>query len=200
VTDRHGRPPGSYPAIRRLSENVIFRNAYAAIYDDPVEFGDGRHGSYLRVIESDGRPGVAILPLCDHKVALVRTYRHPLGSWEWAVPRGFAHGEDADLSARAELAEELGGEPEALIPIGMVTPNSGLLASRVLIYLARYSAPITKPTDRAEVADARWVDVAALYDEIASGSINDGFTLSAISLALCLGLIEPGFGSSGGAR
>jgi hypothetical protein len=32
---------------------------------------------------------------------------------------------------RAELTEELGREPDELIPIGTVTPNSGLLACKV---------------------------------------------------------------------
>lgn len=181
---------GDAVPIRRVEENLAYRNQFAAIYDDPVVFADGSKGSYLRVVESGGRPGVAILAICDAQIALVLTYRYALGSWEWAIPRGFAHGNDANNSARAELAEELGEEPEDLIPIGTVTPNSGLLAGHVELFLARYATTVDKPTDRNEVAEVKWISAEALHDEIASGQIKDTFTLSAITCAQARGLIR----------
>jgi 8-oxo-dGTP pyrophosphatase MutT (NUDIX family) len=182
-------PSGGAVPIRRIRENAVYRNRFAAVYDDPVAFADGSEGSYLRIVESDGRPGVAMLAVCEDQVALVRTYRYPLASWEWAVPRGFAHGDDASRSAGAELAEELGHEPDDLIPIGTVTPNSGLLASRVTLFLARYATAVSEPTDRREVAEVRWIGFKAPYGEIASGQIIDAFTLSAVTCAQARGLI-----------
>jgi len=131
-----------------------------------------------------------MLPVCQSQVALVRTYRYPLASWEWAVPRGYAHDDDASRSARAELAEELGHEPHDLISRGTVTPNSGLLASRVELFLARYATSVSEPADRREVADVKWIDIKTLYGEIARGQITDAFTLSAIMCAQARGLIE----------
>lgn len=184
------RPPETVVPVHRLHDNLVYRNQFAAIYDDPVAFADGSEGSFLRIVESDGRPGVAVLALCAGRVALVRVYRYPQGSWEWAVPRGFAHGDEADTSALAELAEELGREPDELIPIGAVTPNSGLLASKVRLYLARYSTTVTAPADRREVAEVKWIDTKALYAEIANGEIEDVFTLSALTCAQARGHIR----------
>lgn len=187
-------PSGAPPAIRRLSERVVYSNEFAAVYDDPVVFADGSAGNYLRVVESDGNPGVAMLAVCDNQIALVLTYRYALASWEWAVPRGFAipgdTGKNADRSARAELAEELGEEPDDLIPIGTVAPNSGLLSSRVQLFLARYATTISKPKDRKEVGEVMWISTKALHDKIASGEITDAFTLSAVTCAQARGLIE----------
>jgi 8-oxo-dGTP pyrophosphatase MutT (NUDIX family) len=131
-----------------------------------------------------------MLAISNSQVALVRTYRYPLASSEWAVPRGYAHGDDARMSARAELAEELGQEPYHLTAIGTVTPNSGLLASRVELFLARYATPVSHPADRKEVADVKWINIKKLYSEIASGQIKDAFTLSAVICAQARGLIE----------
>ena len=131
-----------------------------------------------------------MLPVCEDQIALVLTYRYALASWEWAVPRGFAHGDDASQSARAELAEELGREPEELISIGKVAPNSGLLAGHVELFLARYSTTVSEPMDRNEIADVKWISTKALNEEIVSGQIIDGFTLSAITCAQARGLIR----------
>lgn len=182
--------PCSKPAkIRRLSENVAYSNRFATIYDDPVIFPNGSEGSYLRIVEAGGKPGVAMLAVCNDQVALVLTYRYALGSWEWAVPRGFAHGDDPSISARAELVEELGREPDDLVPIGTVTPNSGLLAGHVKLFLARYATTVSQPSDRNEIADVKWISTKTLYDEIANGQIMDAFTLSAVTCAQARRLI-----------
>jgi ADP-ribose pyrophosphatase len=189
VTGDH--PSGSrVPAIRRISEKIVYSNRFATVYDDPVVFADGSEGSYLRIVESDGKPGVAMLAVCGDRVALVLTYRYALTSWEWAVPRGFAHDDDASMSARAELAEELGREPDNLIPIGTVTANSGLLTGRVELFLAQYATTVSEPADHKEVAEVKWISIKALHHEIASGQIMDAFTLSAITCAQAHGLIE----------
>jgi len=160
--------------IRRIRENVVYRNGFAALYDDPVVFPDGTEGSYLRIVESDGDPGVAVLAVCADR----------------GVPRGFAHGGDPAATARDELTEELGREPDSLIPIGAVTPNSGLLASRVEVFLAHYATPASVPQDTREVAAVRWIAMSDLAGEIASGAIQDAFTLSAVTCALARRLIE----------
>src|SRR5215510_539873 len=181
VNEDHPRQPAA--PVRRLHENLVYRNQFAAIYDDPVAFPDGSPGTFLRIVESDGKPGVAMLALCGGQIALVRTYRYALRLWEWSVPRGFAHGDDADGSAQAELEEELGERPNELISIGTVTPNSSLLASEVKLYLALYSTTPSAPADRKEVAEVKWIDLKTLYAQIVSGHIKDAFTLSALTCA-----------------
>jgi ADP-ribose pyrophosphatase len=196
-----GRPPEigqlahpKRPAIRRIRENVVYRNQFAAVYDDPVVWEDAVEGSYLRIVESNGDPGVAVLATCADRIALVLTYRYPVSAWEWGVPRGFAHGSDPEVTARTELREELGREPDILTPIGTVTPNSGILSGRVELFHARYASPVSAPEDSAEVAEVRWIPMAELCSEIASGGIADAFTLAAITCATAHGLIS--FGNS----
>jgi 8-oxo-dGTP pyrophosphatase MutT (NUDIX family) len=175
--------------ITRVAENAVYQNRFITVYDDPVDFADGTRGTYLRIVESDGCPGVAMLPVASGQVGLVRTYRYALGAWQWGIPRGFAHGSDPEESARTELAEEIGAAPLELIQLGQMSPNSGLLASVVHLFMARYSAPIDNPRDRFEVSAVRWLPFAALQSEIGSGRISDGFTLAAVCFATCRGLL-----------
>jgi 8-oxo-dGTP pyrophosphatase MutT (NUDIX family) len=183
--EEHEEPP-----IRTVQEREVFSNQFIAVYDDEVVMPGNRSGRYLRIVQSGGRPGVAMLANCGYLFAVVQTYRYPLSDWEWGIPRGFAHGDDPLESARAELREELGEFPAEITPLGIVTPNSGLLADRVHVFYARYEELATQPVDVDEVAEVRWVDIRTLLDAIASGHIKDVFTLSAITLAAAHGMLR----------
>jgi 8-oxo-dGTP pyrophosphatase MutT (NUDIX family) len=175
------------PPIRMVREREVFGNRFVTVYDDDVLLPGDRAGRFLRIVEAGGCPGAAILASCRDQYALVQQYRYPLGSWEWAIPRGFAHGDDPRESALAELREEIGGEPDELTELGIVSSNSGLLAGRVHLFHARYAEAIADPADKDEVSAVRWVDLPALLAEIASGELIDSFTLSAITLAAARG-------------
>lgn len=176
--------------IALVTEREVYRNRFIAVYDDDVAIGSTRSGRYLRIVESDGRPGVAVLAECRGHYALVRTYRYALGAWEWGIPRGYAHGDDPLASVAAELREELGGGPREVFPLGVVAPNSGMLTARVQLFHARYDQPVAAPTDVEEVADVRWVDLPSLLAEIADQRIIEGFTMAAVAAALAKGLLQ----------
>lgn len=173
--------------IVRLAEHAVFSNEYVTVYDDPVRRPNGETGNYLRIVESDGRPGVAMLPVAGGRIGLVKTFRYALGEWEWGIPRGFGDFTDVNLSARAELTEELGHLPDELVPLGVVTPNSGLLSSKVQVFLATYPAPVSAPQDQNEIHDVRWPTFEQLQREVAAGEISDSFTLAALTLAMLSG-------------
>jgi ADP-ribose pyrophosphatase len=178
------------PRIEQAAEREVFSNDYVTVYDDDVLFGGTFPGRYVRIVERDGKPGVAVLARCADRYALVLTYRYPTGVFEWGIPRGFAHGDDPAVTARTELTEELGGTPHTLTPLGVVTPNSGLLASRVHLFLGEFDAEVAAPADPHEVLTVRWIGLSDLMDEIARGEMNDAFTLSAIAMASARGLLD----------
>lgn len=175
--------------VTLVAEREMYRNRFITVYDDDVTIGGTKRGRYLRIVESGGRPGVAVLAECDGAFAVVRTYRYALGCWEWGIPRGYAHGDDPLVSATAELEEELGGPPLDIVPLGVVAPNSGMLTARVHLYYARYDQPIAAPIDVEEVADVRWLDLTSLLAEIADQRIIEGFTMAAVAAALARGLL-----------
>ncbi len=174
------------PTVRRVRERLAYANEYVRVYDDDVM----RHGTpsrQLRIVPASGHCGVAVLALSGRRVALVRTYRYAVGGWEWGIPRGFAHWPDAAPTAVAELREELGGPPDALTSLGLVHPDSGLLGFAVQVFLARYDATVSAPTDVDEVAEVAWADVAEVWRRVHAGEVQDAFTLAALSLATAAG-------------
>ena len=178
-------------AIRKVAEREVYRNQFVTVFDDEVLLGDGALGHHVRILSGDGKPGVAILAISGDEVALVRTYRYPLGRWEWGIPRGFGQSPDPAVSARAELVEEVGAEPVELFPLARITPDSGLLVSTVELFLARYAVRVSSPTDTGEVAEVRWVGLAEMFSLIAEGSLTDGYTLAAVGAAVARGLVSP---------
>jgi ADP-ribose pyrophosphatase YjhB (NUDIX family) len=178
--------------IRQLEQRLKYSNRYVEVYDDDVEFADGQRGTYIRINhpQKNGH-GVVLLPLYGGEIALVRTYRYPIGQWQWALPRGFGHGPDLMQTARDELREELGASDADLNLLGFVTPDSGMLAVRVAVVAAVLKSGTLAPVDTSEVARAAWVSHAALSRRIADGEIEDAFTLAACMLALTKGLFPP---------
>lgn len=176
--------------IVRLKKRLAYENRFVAVYDDDVRFTDGHTGSYLRIVQSGGLPGVVMLPVADGHAGLVHVFRYPTGTWEWGLPRGLAHGGDPEATARTELLEELGAQPSSLVSLGAMTPDSGLLTAVVHLFWASYPAPVSATRDRGEVAGVQWLPLPDLLAEIASSRIRDGYTLAAVCRALCQGLLS----------
>ena len=179
------------PPIRRTRARLVHANEYVRMYDDDVTFAGGTDGRYVRIEPAGNGPGAVLLAIHEGRIALVRTYRYPLGAWQWALPRGFAHGPDPLVTARAELREETGVTEARLEVLGSVTPDSGLQSARVAVVLATVDRlPGGAPPD-AEVAEVRWVTPGELEARIADGGIEDGFTLAALTLARVRGILPP---------
>jgi 8-oxo-dGTP pyrophosphatase MutT (NUDIX family) len=180
----HAFPVQAAPVVR-LEECLVYRNRFVALYDDRVRFMNGRPGRYYRVVPAGSSdPPVVVMPVAAGCAALVRVWRYAVQSWEWGFPRGYAHGPDSRQSARAELAEEIGAEPEELVPLGRIWPDSAHTESTVHAYAARLSpeARSGQAADTEEIAEIRWLPLPELAARIAAGQITDGFTLAAFGL------------------
>jgi 8-oxo-dGTP pyrophosphatase MutT (NUDIX family) len=194
--------PTDHP-IQQRKRRVAFKNHFITVFNDRVLFADKsdpwrrrliqwatrRLPRHLRIEEKGGRPGAAILATCGDLVALVLVYRYPQRGWEWGIPRGFAHSDHPEETAAIELHEELGDRPpDRPSPMGIVVPNSGLLAGHTQLFHAQYAMPMAQPKDK-EVREVRWVPVADLGAAIAAGYVTDGFTLSALTAATIRGIV-----------
>lgn len=174
-------------SVKRLRERLAYENAYVRVYDDDVEFPGGSLGRYLRIVHRGEGTGAVIIARHADSYALVRTYRYSIGAHQWAFPRGFSHGPNLDETVRTELREELGGDAEAIQILGFLTPDSGLLASRVAVALVDVTTTTTTPEDLDEVEDVAWLTYGELSQRLRGGAIDDGFTLAAWALLTLAG-------------
>lgn len=129
-------------AKRRLAcENMRF----SVFLDDLLVPGHSNVTDYLVVapkqVTTDLVTGVAVLPIFDGKIGLLKVYRHAIRGDSWEIPRGFIkQGESNETSALRELQEETGlsCERDQIRTLGFVTPDAGILAARIHIYAARH--------------------------------------------------------------
>ena len=169
---------------------LVYKNQFVNIFDDEVEIAPHGRGKNLRIVHVGDGVGVVILPVFNDSVGLVLTYRYPLGEWQWGLPRGFSHDLDSEVTARAELEEEMGITSAELRMLGHLTPDSGLLASRVAVMLARIGETGDRPyRDTQEIAASRWATIPGLWAMAAAGELEDGMTLAALALAQAAGVL-----------
>lgn len=126
--------------------------------------------------------GVAILPIAGGQVGLIRIYRPAIRAYSWEIPQGFIDdGEIDDASALRELLEETGltVESRCLYSLGYITPDAGVLAARVHLFLAE--ACITAQSIQLELGlrEFRLFPFGELEGMIDRSEIQDASTLAA---------------------
>jgi ADP-ribose pyrophosphatase len=125
--------------------------------------------------------GVAILPIVDGQVGLIRIYRPAIRAYSWEIPHGFVdEGEDEETSALRELLEETGlvADPGCFSSLGYITPDTGVLAARVHLFLA-VACYAAQPIQRElGLRGFRFFPFGELEGMIARSEIQDTFTLA----------------------
>ena len=171
-------------AKRRLAcENSRF----SVYFDDLTRDGEPYAQDYMVVapkqVSGNLVTGVAILPVCEGKIGLLKVYRHAIQENSWEIPRGFIEdGESTASSALRELGEETGlsCDPEQMKLLGMITPDAGILAARVQIYAALRCSRIRPfAPDELGHREFRLFDSADIGALISRSEIQDPCTLVA---------------------
>lgn len=183
VDDMVDARPTRILQTREVPAYVDPSNPWIAVYFDEVQFPNGIAGRYNRIVECSGRSGVAVLPMLSDSILLVEVDRYPTGTRMWEIPRGFGESDDPVDDAARELLEETGWRATALVSLGRVHGNSGLLAGAVELFLAVIDQRLGREgegTDDTEVATVSTFSLDQVQAMAASGEITDAFTLAAL--------------------
>jgi ADP-ribose pyrophosphatase len=126
--------------------------------------------------------GVAILPVIDGQIGLIRIYRPAIRDYSWEIPHGFIEeGESDDTSALREMLEETGltVESKSFYSMGHITPDSGVLAGRVHVFLAE-ACNATQPIQRElGLREFHLFPFQEFEKMIQNSEVQDSFTLAA---------------------
>jgi 8-oxo-dGTP pyrophosphatase MutT (NUDIX family) len=137
----------------------------------------------FHIIES--REWVNIIPLTsDHRVVMVRQYRHGSRTVTLEIPGGLADsGDSPEEAAARELLEETGYQAERWTKIGAVNPNPAIFNNRCSTFLAqgirKVSDLIPDQTEDIEVALIPLKDIPEL---IRTGKIDHAIVIAAFSM------------------
>jgi ADP-ribose pyrophosphatase len=169
---------------------LLYEDQYIRVFRDAVRFPDGSLGTYVRILGHEGTgDGVAILPVMEGKVLLLRHFRHATRGWHLEIPRGFGAGDaTADENATRELGEEIGAKPRVLLYLGSLHVDTGLIAQPVRLYYAEVDAH-SGPEAIEAIKEILALPVRDFERLIASGEITDSFTLAAYAQAKLKGLL-----------
>ena len=173
---------------------IVLDDPYLVIIRDLVKFSDGNMNGYIRLfhrseLESGNSNAVAILPELNGKFCLIHQFRHSTRCWHYEIPRGFGEpGVSSERQAYWEIVEEIGGEIDVLINLGILHFNTGIAGSYVNIFLAHLRS-IGELNSQEGIESIRWVSRDELEEMIASSKITDSFTITAYTRAKLRGIL-----------
>ncbi|TCL81635.1 ADP-ribose pyrophosphatase [Curtobacterium sp. PhB142] len=124
----------------------------------------------------------------EGRVLVIQQYRHPVRVRDWELPAGLldVEGEDLQVAAARELAEEADLEADTWEPLVRYNTSSGGSNEFLQVYRARGVRPTTTTFEReAEEADIvkRWVPRAELVEAILDGRLhNSGLVVAVLAV------------------
>jgi ADP-ribose pyrophosphatase len=175
-------------AVEIRSRRLAAANSKWCVYLEHLADGRGNEVPDYMVVEGrhprhDRITGIAVLPVVDGRFAMLRSYRHAVGSELWEVPRGFMDaGETPAQAALRELTEETGLRCATadLIELGTYAPEASTLAARGVLFAATRCEGVPRPAqDELGLGELRFFDSAAVAELARTGEIEDAGSLIA---------------------
>lgn len=181
--------PHSYDVLEtrhRFSGKII------TVVTDVVRMPGGGTGE-RDVVRHPGAVG-AVAVDAEHRVLLIKQYRHALRDRLWEVPAGIrdVDGEDPEETARRELHEETGWTARTWTHLASVHATPGASDECYEVYLAR---DLAESAERPDVVDEeadlelRWVPLADACAEVLDGRITNAMcAVGVLAAARVLGV------------
>ncbi len=174
--------------VKVLNRNLACENAKFNVYFDHLidELGS-EIKNYLVVAPKFSKEnlvtGAAILPI-DEKgnIGLIRIFRPAIFSHSWEIPHGFIDDGECDkYSAIRELMEETGlvTEISNLSSMGYITPDAGVLAARVHLFVAKRCRLERKIVSELGLRGFQFFNKDEFERMIENSEVQDTFTLAA---------------------
>ncbi|MEZ5381992.1 MAG: NUDIX hydrolase [Microthrixaceae bacterium] len=170
----------------------IYESDWMAMRQADVELPDGQRLWHHAVHYP--RPAAAAL-VTDRHLGVLMLWRHRFitDSWGWEIPAGRVDdGETPRDAAARETLEETGWRPGPLQPLTRYHPSNGSSDQVFHVFMAEGAQHVGEPTDPNEAERVEWVPVARALALMADGLITDGFSLTALAVALAMGSLPRG--------
>ena len=161
---------------------VVYESPYHILVVDLVKNPRNQLFAYERVMPAVQKGAVVAIPVCEGKIVLLNQYRHALRGGQYAFPRGFAEpGLTPTENVIKELREEVNGVVKNTYFLGNVIADSGFEGNQVAVYLCDLSS-YSLQYQHEGIQNLAILTLSELQQWIHDGKINDGFTLSALTL------------------
>lgn len=166
-------------AERLLSSRRIYEGQVVSLRVDKVELLSGRRAT-REVVEHRG--AVAVVPLIDGDVLLVRQYRTAVGRTLLEIPAGTIEpDETVEACLQRELAEEVGMRAGRVDHLVTFYPSPGFLTEVVHVYVAGDLTPHRLAAEEEDLSIVR-VPLAQGRELIRTGEIRDAKSILGLLL------------------
>ncbi len=160
------------------SESIVkVRNVYSGrvitVNVETVRLPNG-HVTDLEIIHHPG--GAAIVAVdAEHRVCLIRQFRHAADGWIWELPAGkLEPAEPALATAKRELIEEAGFEGHSWQSLGDYVSSPGVFTETVKLFMVQGLKRSTMSHEPAELIEVHWVPIEEACRRALAGELNDG--------------------------
>jgi len=128
------------------------------------------------VVEHPG--GVAVVPLLDDSVILIRQYRIAIGQEILEIPAGKLEGnEDPEHRGRRELEEETGYRAGRMVSVGSVYASVGYTSEEIHLFLALDLEKVGQDLESDECIEVVPVPIAQIEQRLAANDLKDAKTV-----------------------
>ncbi len=157
-----------------ISRKTVYDGKLLRLDRGTVRIEDGREAQ-REVIVHPG--GVAIVPVIENAVVLVRQFRIAIGRDILEIPAGkFEPDDTPEHRARMELEEETGLSPGQLVPIGRMYPSVGFLTEALHLFLAFDLREVPARPEWDERIEIVKMPIAEVRTRLKSHEFEDGKT------------------------
>ena len=164
---------------------VLYDSEYNMLVVDLVYEVEGKYFSYERILPKVKEGAVVIVPKYKDKYILLKQYRHAMRDIQYAFPRGFGEEDlNSEENVVKEIYEELNARAMNIKYLGSVIADSGLVGNKVSVYECEIDCYAQKEANEG-IVDIIEVSYDELTEMVKQADIDDGFTLSAITMFAC---------------
>ncbi len=165
---------------KRLARRILHRSPWLSLYQDDVEFPDGRILKDYHVVGFDHEFVACLARNANGEYLLVQQYRYPSNSVEWEIPGGgIEKDESIESAAQRELLEETGYKSVNHQLIYSYFPVNG--NSNQKFNIMRCDVTVQDSDfDSNEIIKVKWHSKHEITDMIKRNIITDGYTLVAL--------------------
>ena len=165
-------------------KRAVYRSEWAELWLEDVEIPGGPRFEHHVVRFSK----TCVTALCldgDERVLMLWRHRFITDRWGWELPAGWCEpGEDPQSAIRREVLEETGWQAGEVRPMTAYHAANGITDLHYTSYLITGLTRIGEPEDRSESSRVAWVPLADIPGLAATGQIDDGPALTALSYFL----------------
>lgn len=163
---------------KKISEQVIVKNAWWVYKKDTFELPSGKKGEY-NYVYSHG--SAMVIPVQeDGRIIMVNQYRYLCERESLEFPAGgVKNGSTHDQTARNELVEETGYSARELVPVSRFNPYNGVTNEMCHVYVARGLQHVGSTPDDTEDLELVMISPAEIDERIRNGTIWDGMSIAA---------------------